>query len=174
MTCPDCAHENIDGIDSCEHCGQDLSSIDIPVPGTGLQRTIMETPLRDLAPAPALVVSPRDSIFQVVHLMRERRQGSVLVMDGTALLGIFTERDALNRLTGRSYDPHTLKVSEVMTREPKVLRDEDTLAVAMHCMAVGSYRHIPIVGADLPPRFVSVRGVLRYLNDHVRAAERRP
>ena len=168
MTCPDCGHDNIDGVDACDHCGQDLRSIDIPTPGTGLQRCIMETPLRELQPAAALTVSPRDPVSRVVRLMRDGRQGSALVMEGQTLVGIFTERDALNRLTGRSYDPETLRVSEVMTRDPKVLREEDTLAYAMHCMAVGSYRHIPILGKDGTPRFISVRGVLRYLNDHAR------
>jgi CBS domain-containing protein len=166
MTCPDCGHENIDGMDACDHCGQDLSSIDIPTPRAGLQRAIMETPLRDLAPVPALVVSLRDSVGDVVRKMRERRLGCVLVMDGVQLVGIFTERDALTRLTGRRSDLALLQVGEVMTRDPKVLRDEDTLAAALHYMAVGNYRHIPIVGPGKPPRFVSVRGVLRYLNEH--------
>ena len=66
MTCPDCGHDNIDGVDACDHCGQDLRSIDIPTPGTGLQRAIMETPLRELQPAAALTVSPRDPVSRVV------------------------------------------------------------------------------------------------------------
>ena len=166
MICPDCGHDNFGGADACDHCGQDLRSIDIPTAGTGLQRTIMETPLRDLAPPPALTVAPRDPVARVVRLMRDGRQGSVLVMEGNDLAGIFTERDALMRLTGKSQDLETLPVSQVMTRDPRILRDEDTLAYAMHCMAVGSYRHIPILGPGRPPRFISVRGVLRYLNDH--------
>ena len=168
MTCPDCGHDNIGGVDLCEHCGADLSSIDIPSPRTGLQRAIMETPLRDLAPAPALTAAPTDPITKVVRLMRDKRQGSVLIMDRGQLVGIFTERDALNRLTGRDYDPDRFAVQEVMTRDPKTLRDEDTLASAMHCMKVGSYRHIPIMTTGKPPRFISVRGVLRYLNEHAR------
>ncbi len=168
MTCPDCGHDNIGGVDACDHCGQDLRSIDIPAPKSGLQRTIMETPLRDLAPAPALTVAPADPISKVVRQMRETRQGSALVMEGGHLVGIFTERDALNRLTGHAYDPDRLTVQEVMTRDPKVLGDDDTLASAMHCMKVGSYRHIPIMAPGKPPRFVSVRGVLRYLNEHAR------
>jgi len=168
VTCPDCGHDNIDGVDACDHCGQDLRSIDIPTPGAGLQRTIMETPLRDLAPATAVVVSPRRPVADVVKRMREERQGSVLVMEGTQLLGIFTERDALTRLTGKTLDLTRLPVRDVMTADPKVLRDEDTLAAAMHCMAVGNYRHIPILGPGREPRFISVRGVLRYLHEHAR------
>jgi CBS domain-containing protein len=166
MTCPDCGHENIGGMDACDHCGQDLRSIDIPTPQEGLQRAIMETPLRDLAPAQALVVSPRTPVSDVIRMMRERRQGSALVMDGSDVAGIFTERDALVRLTGGKRALDTLPVSEVMTRDPKILREDDTLASAMHFMAIGSYRHIPILAPDRPPRFVSVRGVLLYLNQH--------
>ena len=166
MTCPDCGHENIDGMDACDHCGQDLRSIDIPTPGEGLQRAIMETPLRDLEPAAALVASPKTPVSEVIRMMRERRQGSVLVIDGGHVAGIFTERDALTRLTGRTRDLGTLPVSEVMTQEPKILREDDTLASAMHFMAIGNYRHIPILSSGLPPRFISVRGVLGYLNKH--------
>ena len=166
MTCPDCGHENLRGSDACEHCGQDLASIDVPTPRGGLQQTIMETPLRDLQPAAALVVSPAEPVGRVVKLMRDKRQGSVLVVERNELVGIFTERDALNRLTGRAVDLEKVTVKDVMTRDPRVLRDEDTLASAMHCMAVGNYRHIPIVNTGRPPRFVSVRGVLRYLHEH--------
>ena len=98
--------------------------------------------------------------------MRRQRQGSVLVMNAGDLVGIFTERDALNRLTDTAVDLETLPIERVMTPNPKALRDEDTLAFAMHCMSVGNYRHIPIVEPGRPPRFISVRGVLRYLNEH--------
>ena len=168
MVCPDCGHDNLGGEDTCGHCGQDLRSIDIPTAGTGLQRTIMETPLRDLAPPPALTVSPREPVAHVVRLMREGKQGSVLVMEGSELAGIFTERDALLRLTGKPHDLEAMPVAQVMTRDPKTLREEDTLAYAMHCMAVGNYRHIPVLGPGKPPRFISVRGVLRFLDEHAR------
>src|SRR5262249_18267417 len=91
MTCPDCGYDNIDGLDACEHCGQDLRSVDIPSPREGLQRRIMETPLRELSPAKALVATARDPVARVVRQMREQRQGSVLVMEGNELVGIFTE-----------------------------------------------------------------------------------
>lgn len=169
MTCPDCGHGNIDGVDSCEHCGQDLRSLDVvPRPKTGLQRRIMETPLRELEPPTALTVPPGEPIGSVIHLMQTHRHGSVLVVEDGHLVGIFTERDVLNRVAGRRLDLNRVPVSRVMTRDPKVLRDDDTLAFAMHRMAVGSYRHIPIVRDGKPPAFVSVRGVLRFLNEHAR------
>ena len=168
MTCPDCGHDNIDGMDACEHCGQDLSSIDIPVPKHGLQRTIMETPLRELAPLPALTVEVSDTIVSVIAKMKKGRVGSAMVLEGGRLVGIFTERDALNRLTGQPVDVHKVLIREVMTKDPKCLSGDDTIAFALNRMAVGSYRHIPIIEDGQPLRFVSIRGVLRYLHENAR------
>ena len=168
MTCPDCGHDNIGGMDACEHCGQDLRSIDIPRPKAGLQRRIMETPLRELAPLPALTVKATDTVLKVIGQMKERRVGSAMVLEGKQLVGIFTERDALNRLAGQSIDLHKVPIRDVMTRDPKCLTGEDTLAFALNRMAVGSYRHIPIVDEGEPLRFISIRGVLRYLHENAR------
>ena len=169
MTCPDCGHENIAGVDACDHCRTDLSSIDVPSRrSTHLQKRILETPLRDLDPARALTVAPDDPVSNVIARMQEQRLGSALVMEQEKLVGIFTERDALNRVAGHRFDLAKTPVSRFMTRDPIVLREDDTLAFAMHRMAVGSYRHIPILRPGKPPAFVSVRGVLRYLHEHAR------
>ena len=168
MTCPDCGHDNIDGMDACEHCGQDLRSIDIPAPTHGLQRTIMETPLRELSPLPALTVDVTETIASVVGKMRKGGVGSAMVLDGGRLVGIFPERDALNRLTGQPVDVHTVLIREVMTKDPKCLSGDDTIAFALNRMAIGSYRHIPIIEEGQPLRFVSIRGVLRYLHENAR------
>jgi CBS domain-containing protein len=168
INCPDCGHENFAGADHCDHCGRDLQAHGLPALRAGLQQRIMETPLRELDPAPALVVPPTEPLGAVIRLMQERRIGSALIVDNGKVVGIFTERDALTRVAGRGLNVDKVPVSRMMTRNPKVLRDDDTLAFAMHCMAVGSYRHIPVVADGRPPRFVSVRGVLRYLNEHTR------
>jgi CBS domain-containing protein len=165
MICPDCRHDNIAGVDHCDHCGQSLSQMDVPRAKSGLQRAIMETPLGDLQPAQALTASPGDPVSKVIGQMRDSRQGSVLILDHGRLVGIFTERDVVNRLTGGRKDLDHLPVSEVMTRNPKALREDDTLAFAMHRMAVGHYRHVPILTDGQAPRFVSVRGVLKYLHE---------
>ena len=167
MICPDCGHGNLDGVDVCEHCGQDLSSVDVARPKGRMQRAITETPLRDLNPAPALTVPPGEPVANVIRLMRDNGQGSVLVVEDDRLVGIFTERDIVNRLTTAPRDLDTLPISEVMTRDPKALREDDTLAFALHRMAIGHYRHVPITQEGKPLRFISVRGVLQYL--HARA-----
>ena len=169
MTCPDCGHDNLAGLDQCGNCGQDLRSIDIVPRGRApMPRRVMQTPLRDLQPPLALTAAPDEPVGSVIRRMRDQRQGSALILEDDRIVGIFTERDALNRLTPERGDLEVLPVREVMTPNPRVLRDDDPLALALHCMSVGSYRHIPVLRAGAPPRFVSVRGVLRYLHEHGR------
>jgi len=168
MDCPDCGHDNIDGVDACEHCGQDLRSIDIPRATSGLQWAIMKTPIRELEPLPALTVSPDTSVADAIRLMQKERHGSVMVLDGEALVGMFTEHDLLSRIAGSAIDIDSTPIADVMMRDPKALSEDDTLAHAMHRMAVGNYRHIPVVEEGKPVRFVSVRGVLRYLHEQTR------
>ena len=168
MKCPDCGHDNIAGVDLCASCGQSLSQESLPQPKKGLQRAIMETPLGALDPAVAITVPPGEPTANVVRRMREGKQGSALIVDGGLLLGIFTERDIVNRLTGQKRDLAKLPISDVMTKNPKALRADHTLAFAMHQMSVGNYRHVPVFTDGKPPRFVSVRGVLKFLHEKTR------
>lgn len=71
--------------------------------------------------------------------------GSVLVMEGGQLLGIFTERDALKRVLGCDLDPDLTLLAEVMTREPDTTDPDDTVCNAIRRMDEFSYRHLPVV-----------------------------
>ncbi|HMC82296.1 MAG TPA: CBS domain-containing protein [Candidatus Polarisedimenticolia bacterium] len=163
MICPDCGHENIDGSDSCDECGQDLRSLDIPGSREGIHRTLMETPLREVGPLPPNVLAPTASVLDALRLMQQTRHGSVLIVDGGHLVGIFTERDALDKVAGEPINPAAIPIRELMTPNPETLKEDDVLAFALHRMAVGHYRHIPILRDGRPIGFVSVRGILSYL-----------
>ena len=115
-------------------------------------------------------VSPRDSIEQVVRAMVGCRTGFALVMDGVdgqaKLVGIFTERDFLNRVVAAGLDV-SLPVEQVMTSAPKVVRRSGTVHSAVEMMETGGYRHLPVVGDDgLPVGVLSVKDVVRYLVEY--------
>jgi CBS domain-containing protein len=50
-----------------------------------------------------------------------------------------------------------------MTPSPHAVAPDDTIASALHSMAVGGYRHVPVVREGRPVAFVSIRGILGYL-----------
>lgn len=115
-------------------------------------------------------VSPRDSIEQAVRTMVGCRTGFALVMDGdngaARLIGIFTERDFVNRVVAAGVDVST-PVEKVMTPGPKVVRASGTVQSAVEMMESGGYRHLPVVGEQGEPVGVlSVKDVVRYLVEY--------
>lgn len=95
------------------------------------------------------------------RLMAEKRIGALLVVDGRQIAGIFTERDALNKVLARGLDPDTTLLSEVMVGNPQTIRADRPLAYALHMMAEGGFRHVPVVDDDgLPLGMVSARDAL--------------
>jgi CBS domain-containing protein len=89
-------------------------------------------------------VAPTLSVAEAVRQMVDKRIGSVLVMEGEALVGIFTERDALTRVLHAGRDPRSTAVHEVMTHKPFVAPTTMTVEEAMANMTERRLRRIPI------------------------------
>jgi CBS domain-containing protein len=111
-------------------------------------------------PAPHLIETGA-SIDEAVRRMQADGVDCLLVTDGGALVGIFTDRDAILKVAGQPTAGRT--IGEVMTHDPVILRSGDPVAVAIHKMAVGGFRHVPFVKAGVPVGVVSARDVFRHL-----------
>lgn len=95
------------------------------------------------------------------RLMAEKHIGAVLVIENKRISGIFTERDALNKVLAGNLDPDATKLAQVMVRDPQTIRADKPLAYALHMMAEGGFRHVPVVDDDgLPVGMVSARDAL--------------
>ena len=71
-------------------------------------------------------VSPDMTVTEVAMKMADAKIGAVVVLEDDKLLGIFTERDLLNRVVSAGKDPGGLKVSEVMTIDISVCSADDS------------------------------------------------
>jgi CBS domain-containing protein len=118
----------------------------------------------DLSPRPHARVSVGDAMWKVVAEMTAKGRGAVLVEDAGALVGIFTERDLLNRVDYSDALWSHLVVGDVMTPHPMVIRPDDSLSEALRRLTAGHRRHLPIVderGRVLG--LISVRDILSYI-----------
>jgi CBS domain-containing protein len=162
MICPDCGYDNIEGVDLCETCGQPL--VDVESAGSELEESISRHNIDVLPTKTPVLVSSTTSVREAVDEMVSHRLGCVLVVDNEELVGIFTERDLLNKV---SADLHELDrpVSDLMTSSPETITKQDSIAYALHAMDLGGYRHIPIVDSQskLPTGVISIRDILRFL-----------
>jgi CBS domain-containing protein len=89
--------------------------------------------------------------------MTSRRVGSVMVVEGGQLVGIFTERDALVRVLAAGLDPETATLDQIMTADPTVIPVTASLSQALHVMHDGGFRHLPVVEGGKPVGMVSLR-----------------
>ena len=161
MRCPVCGFGNFPGDDSCANCGADLWNADVPQPVTTFHGRLLGMHLDELgAPAPKLidVDAPVDD---AIARMQAEGIDCLLVTERGELVGIFTDRDAILKVAGRRSAGMT--IGEVMTHDPVILRSGDPVAVAINKMAVGGFRHVPIVDRGKPTGVVSARDVFRHL-----------
>jgi CBS domain-containing protein len=129
-------------------------------------REILQTPISDVKRAAAVTVPPDAPVAKAVDLMRTRKVSAVLVVErakAKRLLGIFTERDLVNRaLPARGWAK--ARVDRFMTKAPEALRARDPLAYGVNKMSVGGFRHVPIVDdAGRPAGILSARDVLDFV-----------
>lgn len=93
-------------------------------------------------------IAPEASTLEACELMKDRQVGAVLAMEHGALLGIFTERDAVERVIAEKKDPARTSVESVMTREVRTALPETSAVVALHTLHEEGFRHLPVVGED--------------------------
>ncbi len=89
-------------------------------------------------------VSPSASVKEAVEKMNEQHIGSLLVIEGEKVVGIFTERDVLTRVFGSNQDPAATPVSEVMTHNPISVEPTVTVEEAMGIVTEKRCRHLPV------------------------------
>ena len=118
----------------------------------------------DLALRPHASVGIDAAMWKVVEQMKAKDRGAVVVEDGGALVGIFTERDLLNRVDHSDPLWSHLLVRDVMTPHPMVIHGDDSLSEALRKMIQGHRRHLPVV--DERARvlgMLSIRDVLTFV-----------
>ena len=107
-----------------------------------------------------VTASPATTVEAAARLMRKHEVGALPVVEGERLVGIFTERDALFRVLAAARDPHTTRLSAVMTASPRTIHADKAMRDALMMMHEGGYRHVPVVDRDRLLGMVSARDAL--------------
>jgi CBS domain-containing protein len=108
-------------------------------------------------------VGPNTSVTECVRTMTTKKIGALMVLDSERIVGIFTERDALNKVLAAGLEPSKTKVSEVMTKDPYSVPPTTTLGEAMELVTKRRFRHLPIVKNGKVLAVVSSRDLTRWL-----------
>lgn len=110
----------------------------------------------------SLVTATREmTVRAACRLLAEKRIGAMLIVESNKIVGIFTERDALNKVLATGVDPDTTTLAQVMVSNPMTIRSDKPLGFALAMMADGGFRHVPVVDDNgAPLGMVSARDAL--------------
>jgi CBS domain-containing protein len=116
--------------------------------------------LKDIMTTEVFVTPPSAPVADVAASMLKGRFGSAVVMEGSMLLGIFTERDVL-RAAATSGDLTSARVSEWMTEDPVTATPDTDADAATETMMSQGFRHLPVVEGTSVVGIVSLRDIMR-------------
>ena|SRR5438128_2552756 len=95
-----------------------------------------------------LSIHPEATALDGARLMNEHKVGSLLVMHDDRLVGMFTERDILQRIVAEGRPPGQTVIADVMTTEVACCRPQTTIEEARGAMKNRRIRHLPVVDDD--------------------------
>jgi CBS domain-containing protein len=131
-----------------------------------IEEILQDVRIDEVELRPAVRMAPESPLAEVYAALEASPHGAVLICEGDAALGIFTERDVLYRTALEEIAPET-PVADLMTREPVSLEPGARLAEAVALMTQRGYRHIALVdGTGRCVGLLASRDVLRFIADH--------
>lgn len=126
-----------------------------------------------------VAVAPGDSVLDAARLMNEERIGAVVVCDrGQGVVGIFTERDILQRVVAEGRSPEGTPVSDVMSKPVTCCRRTTPARECQGVMTSKRLRHLPVVEENELVGMLSIgdlmaieveeqQSTIEYLNDYI-------
>jgi CBS domain-containing protein len=111
---------------------------------------------------------PTTAVAEAVRLMNRHDVGAVVVINGSGLEGILTERDVLQRVVEPGRDPASTRIDEVMTRDPRTVHANDRAARVLDVMTKGGFRHVPVLNGDEILGVLSMRDLNCWLTQELR------
>lgn len=111
-------------------------------------------------------ISPDASVFDALKVMAERNVGALLVMDGTHLAGLISERDYARKVVLLGRVSKDTPVADIMTREVVCVDPAKGVDECMALMTARHFRHLPVMEGERIVGIISIGDVVKSLLDH--------
>lgn len=129
-----------------------------------LEQKLHNDTVSQIQSAPFTAVPSDQSVAEVMAKMTGDDIACVLVEENGKLVGLFSDRDVLDKVALDFENMKSRPVRDVMTREPVYVQESDSAAATLTVVAVSGYRHIPVLNADEQiVGIISPRRIAEYL-----------
>src|SRR5438874_8594954 len=100
------------------------------------------------------------TVLEAARFMMEHNIGALPVLRNGELVGIFSERDIMNRVVAAGRTPGTTPISEVMTSHPKTVGMDESVDDCLFIMREFGFRHLLIADGTQLKGLISLRDIL--------------
>lgn len=101
-------------------------------------------------------ISPDAAVIDALRLMAAKGVGAVLVMDGSRLAGILSERDYARKVVLEGKSSKDTPVREIMSGDVFTVSPDDTIDGCMQLVTERRIRHLPVCDGDEVVGVVSI------------------
>jgi CBS domain-containing protein len=120
-------------------------------------------------------IAPEATVFEAIKLMAEKNIGSLLVMSGGKLAGVFTERDYTRKIALHGKNSKETRVWEIIPKEVLTVTPDDSVEECMRLMTENRVRHLPVVEGTNVIGIVSIGDLVNWIistqNAHIEQME---
>lgn len=99
-----------------------------------------------------VTVSPDADIGTGARLLRETHVGMLVVTETHNRLdvpmGVVTDRDLVVEVLAQGVAPESLRISDIMSRDPKTVHEDNSLELTLRLMAKHGVRRLVVIKAD--------------------------
>ncbi|MDP9091529.1 MAG: CBS domain-containing protein [Actinomycetota bacterium] len=105
-------------------------------------------------------IAPSGAVSEVLAQLAEHNIGALVVLDGTEVVGIVSERDVVRRLHERGAEVLDLTVGDIMTTSVVSCGSHDSVDSVAETMTERRIRHMPVVDDDALTGIVTIGDVV--------------
>jgi CBS domain-containing protein len=117
-------------------------------------------------------IDKRETVFEAVRKMVHNNVGSLIVTDGDAIHGIFTERDYLRRIVLEGRTSKTTPLVDVASERLIVVDPSHRLDDCMAMMTAERIRHLPVIEGGRLIGIISIGDIVKHLSSEREAEVR--
>ncbi len=129
----------------------------------------------DQKSAAIISLTPNQSVFDALELMKSNKIRSIMIIDGGALQGIVTQGDCAIKVLLPGWNAKQTLLATIMTKDPVTVALTDELGTCMNTMASRNIRHLPVVDSGKVVGMVSVgdivKDIIRQQGDQIKQLE---
>jgi CBS domain-containing protein len=108
-------------------------------------------------------IEPTATVYAAIELMAAQNIGALPVVDGEKLLGMFSERDYTRKVILQGRTSKNTPVAEIMMRNPKTAKPDDSIGDCMRLMTEERVRHLPVLDGDTLVGILSIGDLVKWI-----------